>query len=195
MSKAFRTKDGREFVVRLAVPGDAERLLAAARAVLDEGLDANITRADEFQITADQERTWIKKHTEADNSALFVAEHQGQIVGWVVLRGGDRHRTRHTGLLGITVVRPWRGRGVGTALMQVLIEWAGRNPVVEKIKLGVVHTNKRAQALYYKMGFVKEGRQSREFKKEDGTYLDNIQMYLFVSPAENGSAAEGEVER
>jgi ribosomal protein S18 acetylase RimI-like enzyme len=195
MPEAFRTKDGTGFVVRQAVPEDAEMLLAAARTVLDEDLDANITRSEEFQITVDQERTWIKKHTEADNSALFVAEHRGQIVGWVVLRGGDRQRTRHTGLLGITVVRPWRERGVGTALMQVLIEWAGRNRVVEKIKLGVVDTNERGLALYRKMGFIEEGRQPREFKKEDGAYLDNVQMYLFVSLIEKGPAAQREVAR
>jgi RimJ/RimL family protein N-acetyltransferase len=185
MPEEFTTKDGTSFVVRTAVPGDAEMLLTTAREVLNERLDATITRPEEFQVTVDEEHVWIKKHTEAENSAMFVAVHRDQIVGWIVLRGGDRRRTRHTGLLGITVVRPWRGRGVGTALMEVLIEWADQNPVVEKIKLGVVATNERGLALYHKMGFVQEGRQSYEFKREDGTYLDNVQMYRLVGPLQD----------
>ena len=180
MHKEFTTKDGVGFVVRQAVPADAEMLLAAVGAVLDERLDSVITRREEFQITVDEERTWINRHNEADNSAIVVAEHQGQIVGWAELRGGNRQRTRHTALLGITVARPWRERGVGTALMKVLIEWASQNPIVAKIKLGVVATNEQGLALYNKMCFVQGGQQPREFKKEDGTYLDNIQMYLFV---------------
>jgi ribosomal protein S18 acetylase RimI-like enzyme len=181
MHREFTTKDGVGFVVRQAMPDDAEMLLTAVRAVHNERLDSVITRREEFQITVDEERIWINKHNEADNSAIVVAEHQGQLVGWAELRGGNRQRTRHTTLLGITVARPWRGRGVGTALMDVLIEWARQNPIVEKIKLGVVASNEAGLALYQKMGFVQEGRQPREFKKEDGTYLDNIQMYLFVN--------------
>jgi ribosomal protein S18 acetylase RimI-like enzyme len=176
----FLTKDGLPFVVREAVPGDAEQLLAGTRGVFEERLDHLITEPDEFTITLDQERAWIQKYLDADNSILLVAEQAGEIIGWVDLRGNRRRRMRHTGLLGITVVEPWRNRGVGAALLQTLISWATSNPILEKLKLGVMEDNKPALALYRKMGFEEEGRQVREYRKADGTYFNDILMARFV---------------
>jgi ribosomal protein S18 acetylase RimI-like enzyme len=176
----FTTKDGLGFEVRQAVPDDAEQLIAGIQAVLQERSDYFVTQLEDFALTVEQEREWIQKHTESDNSVLLVAEHERKIVGWVILRGGDRLRTRHTGTLGITVLKAWRGRGVGTALMETLLDWATENAVVEKIKLGVVASNEPAIRLYRKLGFVEEGWQPHELKKEDGTYLNNLLMYRLV---------------
>jgi ribosomal protein S18 acetylase RimI-like enzyme len=176
----FNTKDGLAFVVHEAMPEDAPQLLVRHKAAIEERLDSLITRPEEVALSVEQERAWIGKHADADNSVLLVAEKAGKIIGWAGLQGGKRIRTRHTALLHITVARRWRGRGIGTALMEVLLAWAAKNPTVEKVKLAVVASNHRALKLYHKLGFQQEGFQPREYKKADGTYLDNLLMYRLV---------------
>jgi ribosomal protein S18 acetylase RimI-like enzyme len=174
------TRNGVSFVVREAVPGDAEQLVTGHRAAIEERSDFTITQPEDATLTVERERLWIQEQAAAENSILLVAEREQTIIGWAILRGGRRLRTRHTGLLGITVARPWRDRGVGTALMETLLDWAADNPTVEKVKLGVVASNERALHLYRRLGFVEEGRQPREYKKADGSYLENVLMCRFV---------------
>lgn len=54
---------------------------------------------------------------------------------------------------GICVARAWRGRGVGSALVEALIEEA-RSRGYEAIRLDVIDANIRARALYERMGFI-----------------------------------------
>jgi RimJ/RimL family protein N-acetyltransferase len=186
----FSSKDGLPFMVREATAADAESLLEGARAVMAERLDYLITQPEEFSTTFEEECDWIQGFADADNSVLLVAVQAGELVGWVSLRGGARLRTRHTARLGITVARNWRERGIGTALLLTVMDWAAKNPVIEKVKLGTVATNCRALNLYRKLGFVEEGRPPREFKKADGTYLDSVEMYRFVVGTGTGIASK-----
>ena len=61
------------------------------------------------------------------------------------------------GDVGMMVAADWRGRGVGTALMAVAIQWALARGL-HKLSLGVFPHNEAALALYRKFGFVEEGR-------------------------------------
>ena len=178
--RTHTTRDGVPFAVREATADDAEQLLAGAEAVIAERLDVLITRPEEFSISVEEERRWIQGHADADNSVLLVAVLADDIVGWASLRGSTRTRTRHTAELGITVARPWRGQGIGTAMMLGLIDWATDNPVLVKVKLGAIATNRRAIGLYRRLGFVEEGQLPREFRRADGTFLDGVLMYRFV---------------
>lgn len=50
----------------------------------------------------------------------------------------------------------------------------------EQIELGVYADNKKGIALYKKMGFQETGRILRAYKLKDGTYIDEINMVLFL---------------
>lgn len=54
---------------------------------------------------------------------------------------------------GICVARAWRGKGVGSALIEALIEEA-RLRGYSAIRLDVIDANVRARALYERMGFI-----------------------------------------
>jgi len=60
----------------------------------------------------------------------------------------------------MAVVRPWRGRGVGTALMVAAIDWA-REQGLHKLSLNVFAHNVAAIALYRKFGFTALSRPER----------------------------------
>lgn len=69
---------------------------------------------------------------------------------------------------------------MGRALLQALLDWAQGNPQVEKIWLEVFGTNGRGIHLYEKLGFVEEGRLSKEIKIAPEHYIDLVLMSRFV---------------
>jgi RimJ/RimL family protein N-acetyltransferase len=81
------------------------------------------------------------------------------------------------GEIGMAVSRPWRGRGVGSALLQSAIEWA-RSQDLHKLSLGVFPHNAEAIALYRKFGFIEEGRRVQHIRRSTGEIWDVIDMGL-----------------
>jgi RimJ/RimL family protein N-acetyltransferase len=75
----------------------------------------------------------------------------------------------------------WRGRGIGTALLRTLLDWAESNPIIEKICLEVFATNENAIRLYKKLGFVEQGVGTKEVKLGPGQYVDVLWMCRFVN--------------
>ncbi|MBP3824546.1 MAG: GNAT family N-acetyltransferase, partial [Butyrivibrio sp.] len=50
----------------------------------------------------------------------------------------------------------------------------------EQMELGTYADNEKGLALYRKMGFQEMGKNLRAFKLKDGTYIDEINMVLFL---------------
>lgn len=170
---------GESVTIRSAQPDDATPLLAYVRSVAAE-TSFFIMQADEFNFTDEQERQWIQDHLDGPGKLTVMAEVSGSVVGFLSFENGPHRRVAHRGTFGFSVARDWRGRGIGTALLQTLIEWAEANPLIEKIGMAVFANNERAIRLYRKLGFVEEGRRPREMKLGPGQYVDNILMFRFV---------------
>ncbi len=83
-------------------------------------------------------------------------------------------------VVGIAVVKNWRGQGVGTALLQMLLDWAQASPAIKKVCLDVFATNDAAIRLYPKLGLIEEGRRQRDIKRGFEDYVDTVTMYRFV---------------
>ena len=83
------------------------------------------------------------------------------------------------GEIGMAVTRPWRGRGVGSALVKTAIEWA-REQGLHKLSLSVFPHNTAAIALYRKFGFVDEGRRIKHYRRSSGELWDSIDMGLLL---------------
>jgi RimJ/RimL family protein N-acetyltransferase len=77
--------------------------------------------------------------------------------------------------IAMLVDRGWRGRGVGTALVQAAIAWAGERGL-HKLCLEVFPHNVAAIALYRKCGFTEEGRRVRQYRRANGEIWDAILM-------------------
>lgn len=105
----------------------------------------------------------------------FVAEADGEIVGMLHV---ERSRFGF-GELGMAVALPWRGRGVGTALLEAAIEWA-REEGLHKLSLSVFPHNTAAIGLYRRFGFVEEGRRIKHFRRASGELWDAIDMGLLL---------------
>ena len=83
------------------------------------------------------------------------------------------------GELGMAIVREWRGRGVGSALMEAAIDWS-RERGLHKLALGVFPHNAAGVALYRKFGFVEEGRRVKHYRRQSGELWDTIEMGLLL---------------
>lgn len=133
-----------------------------------------------MQLPFPSDETWLARLTEnnqpsrADHLHL-VAELNGEIVGSAGLHPGQALRRRHTALLGISVVPPAQGQGVGSALMQALCDYADGWGQVLRIELHVFADNARAIALYRRFDFRHEGTH-RGFALRHGVYADVLSM-------------------
>ncbi|SFE99941.1 L-amino acid N-acyltransferase YncA [Bacillus sp. OV194] len=168
------------YVVRTGKLEDAEAILDIQRSVVSEG-EFLISLSEEFNKTLSQQREWVQSLLENENETLIVAERDGEVVGWIVFQAApNRKRLSHTGSFGMMIRKGYRAMGIGSMLLKALLDWAEKNPLIEKVSLGVFSTNQGAISLYKKMGFIEEGRKIKEFKMNENAYVDDILMYKFV---------------
>jgi ribosomal protein S18 acetylase RimI-like enzyme len=111
---------------------------------------------------------------------LFVADCDGQIVGWCDIAGLTRPGTTHCGVLGMGLLPAWRGQGLGRRLAQAAL--AKANAIgLERVQLEVYADNAPAIALSGKLGFAVEGKRRRA-RKLDGVYTDILMMARLTPP-------------
>lgn len=79
------------------------------------------------------------------------------IIGTAGLVINANPRTRHSGSIGIMIHKDYQNIGVGTALMEALLDVADNWLMLIRVELGVFEDNKRAIHLYEKLGFEREG--------------------------------------
>jgi RimJ/RimL family protein N-acetyltransferase len=170
---------GMEVTVREAEPSDAARIIAYLQELAEEP-DINLPVAPgEFSMTVEEEEEFIRGHAEADNMILLVAVAGEQVIGVMNITGGRRKAMRHAGKLGISVHKDWRGRGIGTRMLQHALDWARNTGILTRVQLEVYARNIDAVKLYERFGFKIEGRHPRAFYQH-GQYLDEISMGLLL---------------
>lgn len=179
--RTFPLRGGGTVLIRTAREDDAGALLAHGRALVATS-PHTVTMPDELPPNEAREREWVREHLADPGKLVLVAEVEGRLVGALSFRSGSRRRLAHHGHFGIGVDEPWRGRGVGRALIVSLLDWARQHPLLEKVCLGVFATNVGARRLYESLGFVEECRRRAEFKMAPGEYVDDIQMSMWVKP-------------
>jgi putative acetyltransferase len=174
----------RGFVVRPATPWDAHSFHRMIADVMAEG---RYLRNERPPLPARGYRKAFRRAWTTDE-ANIVAEAEDRVIGHLNVAREEGPVTRHVASLGMAVERAWRGRGVGTALLEEAIRWA-RGVGVEKLALTVYPDNEPARALYRRFGFVEEGRMSGHSKKAIG-YRDEIVMGLWLVPRPDGTGGE-----
>lgn len=121
----------------------------------------------------------VKETIASPDGIYFVAEYNACIAGHAFLKVLPLQSLKHIAQLTIAVHKGFQNRGIGTQLMEKILEWAKESPSIEKIELNVRASNARAIALYKKMGFLEEGTLKRRLKTEIG-YIDDIVMALHI---------------
>jgi putative acetyltransferase len=145
--------------IRRAAVADTPRIVAGINTVCAEG---GYFYTPHYVPTPQWEAALHRPESVPDH-LLLVAEIDDMFVGAAQLfpLSTDQANGR-VGELGIYVLMPFRGKGVGTALMRELLRQASAWNYA-RIVLSVLSTNERAIRLYEKFGFAMEGCRRREY--------------------------------
>ncbi len=155
--------------VRRAEPNDYEavqRVFAGPKAVWGT-----------LQVPFPSAEHWRKRLAEPTEGVyLLVACAENEVVGQLGLHTfPNSPRRRHVGQIGMAVRDDWQGKGVGTALMQAVVDLADKWLNLLRLELEVYTDNEPAIRLYKKFDFVIEGTLAR-FAFRDGQYVDVYAM-------------------
>jgi ribosomal protein S18 acetylase RimI-like enzyme len=105
-----------------------------------------------------------------------VAEEEGRAIGLcTVHRKAPTQESRHIGVLGISVARAWRAKGIGRALLTHVIDRC--RVKFELLELSVFVSNTRARELYRSVGFRSWGVLPNGILRE-GRHTDLEHMFL-----------------
>src|SRR3954468_8459397 len=118
-------------------------------------------------------RNYVRQNV-AERVPHFVALADGKVVGWCDVAIRPRLTQRHSGILGMGVIRDYRGKGIGRSLMLATLA-AARTRGTRRIELTVRVDNEPARRLYESFGFATEGLCKRHMHV-DGEFVDSWLM-------------------
>jgi RimJ/RimL family protein N-acetyltransferase len=125
----------------------------------------------------DDVRTFVRGNIERGHPQV-VAKDGERVVGWCDIVPGWHHSLRHVGLLGMGMLPPYRGQGLGRELLAACLALAARAGIT-RVELEARADNTNALRLYEHAGFEREGTKRRGMKV-DGHYVDTIAMSLLI---------------
>ena len=173
-----RTPLPRPVVIREMNSNDAQEVLSLVENIArgtpfleigQEGLGIGLT----------DEKMILSHYAKSDRKLYLGAsmEHEG-LVGLLAFTAGERRRTYHAGEFSLMVDQRWRRNGIGTALLQRMVNWAVYAGI-KRITLRVHGENREAISLYQSFGFSREAVVSRAFL-EGSSYYDAVVMSLLL---------------
>jgi GNAT superfamily N-acetyltransferase len=111
-----KLRDGTATNLRSATADDAAALLSYIVAIY-ENAEGMISAPEDAPRDEAEERKWVERLSQKPDRVLIIAQHEGLLIGILDFHIGARKRISHRGTLAMSVLPEWRGRGVGTELM------------------------------------------------------------------------------
>jgi L-amino acid N-acyltransferase YncA len=156
-------------VVRNATAEDLEAILR----IYNEGIEDRVATLESDPKSASDIAEWWALHDQ--RYAVLVAVDGGAVAGWASLNPFS-HRCAHRAIadLSVYVARAHRGRGMGFALLDALLNGVAAREF-HKIVLHALNENEAGKRLYRKCGFSEVG-VFKEHGLLDGRYVDVVAM-------------------
>ena len=166
------------FTIEKATAADAEAILDYCRKVGAE-TDNLCFGAEGIPVSAEQEAAYLADLEHADTGVFLVARDGAEIIGTASYSAFTRQRMAHRGELGLSVRKACWNRGVGTALLKRILDFAKNTAKSEIVSLAVRSDNRAAIHLYETFGFEKTG-VFRGYFKIGGKLVDFDLMELYL---------------
>jgi RimJ/RimL family protein N-acetyltransferase len=171
-------KNGDLLVLRRPAEDDAKAMIDYLNQVGGES-DNLLFGKNEFNLTVEQEMQFINKINNDENTLMLISLINNSIVSIAQISCYQRKRISHNCEIAISVMKQYWQVGIGSAVMDELIQFAKNHKNIRNIGLGVKASNERAIRLYEKFDFVKVGYHKDYFKIND-EYDDLILMDLYL---------------
>jgi GNAT superfamily N-acetyltransferase len=114
------------------------------------------------------------------NRITVLGLHQDKIVGSATLIVHDpQSRAAHVASFGVAVHPAFQRKGLGKLLI-VALEQIALDQGIKKIEVNCYDGN-AAATLYRSLGYAAEGRRLKKGRLDNGTYVDELLFYKFIS--------------
>jgi len=170
--RSFTAKDRRKVVLRTPVWEDLDDFLELINSLVEERADILRTK----KVSRDEEIDFLSRvlsRLEKDEMFYLVAEVDGKVVAVSEISKRSGYE-KHVGVIGIAIRSEFRDLGIGTEMMNALVEQA-QEMGLKVLTLTAFAANKPAIHVYEKVGFLQTGRIPKKHVK-DGKYIDEIIM-------------------
>ena len=151
-AETLTLRDGRQCTLRSVEPEDAQLMLQYMKVMLGE-TPFLLRPPEEFNYTVEEEASVLAGRRDDPRSLMLVAEKDGRIIASAdICSHGPKSRLLHRSDLGISILKDYWHLGLGSALMERLID------------------------LYMKYGFTVFGTRPHGMKYPDGSYDNDYLM-------------------
>lgn len=172
--KEIQIKDGRTVSVRNLKEGeDIQAFLNYVNELIDEDTFISLNK----HLTYEEEKNFVESNLKSQKegkSINLVSEYGGKVISVCSIRS-LANKEDYNAELGISILKEYRGQGLGGRLMQELIDYAKQHIKPGRIFLRVYSTNECGLHLYEKVGFKKIAVLPKWIKHR-GELVDTIYM-------------------
>lgn len=148
--------EGKRAVFRIPKNSDLEELLEYINAIIRERACIGYQKP----VTVEKEREWLKKNFEGlkkGDGLHILVEVEGKIVGGGGITRKPMDANKHVCVLGITLHKDYRGKGIGKRLINLLLKQAKGFLKCKLVELTYYRPNTVAKIVYEKCGFREVG--------------------------------------
>lgn len=139
-----------EISLAVAEPADAAKVLSLLRLLQVESKMFSVTKGFEQLTVAEEQHNLAQINNTTDNLILLAWDQDEPIGIATVARTSSEQRT---GEVGIAIQKNYWHQGLGTAMMDEIVNWGQNFSSLDKLTLTVVDNNINAIKLYQKVGF------------------------------------------
>ncbi len=174
-----KSEKGKEIVIRYPKKLDLNAMWEYINAISKE---RTFISYQGEEVSIEEEEKFLNTQLESISknvAILLLATSGGKVIGICGIDAKTRIE-KHLGVFGISIAKEFRGEGIGSQLMQLVISEAEKNiPQLEIIILGVFSNNDLAKKMYENFGFKEYGILPKGIKRDSG-YSNHIFMYKVV---------------
>ena len=134
---------------------DVENFISLLSQIYDES-EFTFYNPGEYSPTISSASQHLEKYITSPTKAIYVAESDEQLVGYVFVNTETYERTQHEAVVYLGVREYYQHQGIGQALTNRIEAWA-LNHHIRRIEATVVTENINAIELFKGMGFQIEG--------------------------------------
>ena len=172
----IKLKDGRNALFRSPTVDDAEEMLKFIIKASEE-TDFLMKFPEEYaDFTLEQEKVFIQGAYDNKNQLMIACQVDGRIAGNCQITFRTGMKDCHRATVAIALLQEFWNLGIGTRMFEEMIRVAKERGGVLQIELDFVEGNKRARALYEKMGFRIVGVKPDAIRMRDGSFVNEYMM-------------------
>ncbi|HFI0053767.1 TPA: N-acetyltransferase family protein [Streptococcus suis] len=158
-----------------AEPADAVAFIDFMNQVARES-DYLVMDESGFRFSPEEMERIFEAGIENPGELCLLAKVGSEVIGAISVKSSKQFRISHIGNIFIAIKKDYWGHGLGTILLDEVIEWAQEMDLLKRLELTVQVRNQAAVHLYQKMGFMIEGTQVRGARTDEGEWLDLYYM-------------------